>query len=73
MELTVHFSDSGIHGKVSLYQDPNPGARPVHLTVDLTNSNQFEGNQTWTWFITEFPVDYSMLQDRCSPDHIGGL
>lgn len=69
-------SQHGIHGEITFYQDPLvDGAinnRTVYVTVNLYHRNEIPENETWTWFISEFPVDYSIVSgDRCNNHLIG--
>lgn len=78
LEYKAYLSQHGLHGTVTFTQD---------LQGSLTIRNQLEPtlqfpNQVWQWSITEYPVDYTILTDRCSnlghtiyrlDDHFGNL
>lgn len=76
MHLTAYLSQKNVHGEITFFQDPLSDGKIIHksiyVTVNLFYKNEIPDNETWTWFISEFPVDYSALNgDHCEADRIG--
>lgn len=77
LHLTSHISQHGIHGEITFYQDPLIDGslinRTVYVTVNLYHKIEKTENETWTWYISEFPVDYSIVNgdERCNKELIG--
>lgn len=78
LHLTTLLSQNGIHGEITFYQDPLSDGKiigkSIYVTVNLFHKYNLPDNETWTWYISEFPVDYSQeVKHRCNSDMIGNL
>lgn len=78
LHLTTLISQHGIHGEITFYQDPLGDGKyinkSIYVTVNLFHKHNLQEDETWTWYISEFPLDYSSeIADRCNHDIIGNV
>lgn len=66
-QLITRFSQNLIHGSISFSQ--HSSIEDIILISVLLNN--FGNPSQWSWQIKEFPVDYSILSDRCSDKNLG--
>jgi len=67
VQLITRFSQNGIHGSV-LFSQHSSIDDIIQISVSLNN---FGNPSQWSWYIKEFPVDYTILNDRCTDQHLG--
>ncbi|XP_017780045.1 PREDICTED: uncharacterized protein LOC108565217 [Nicrophorus vespilloides] len=69
IELKAYISEQGLHGTISFVQQKLNDK--IVIKTDLSATLQYP-SQVWSWFITEFPVDYSISDNgRCGPSKLG--
>lgn len=66
MELRSYISDQGLHGTITFTKLEEE----IQITTDLQPTLEFPF-QIWSWYITEFPVDYSDVENRCDAAKLG--
>lgn len=66
LELKSYVSQEGLHGTITFTKVKNA----IKITTNL-NGTLEHLYQTWSWAVTEFPVDYSILENRCDPSKLG--
>lgn len=66
IELRSYLSEDGLHGTITFAQIKNE----IKITTDLKTTLQYP-NQVWSWYVTEFPVDYTELENRCDSSKLG--
>ncbi|XP_050302289.1 uncharacterized protein LOC126740355 [Anthonomus grandis grandis] len=64
--LRSYVSEHGLHGTVTF---TTVGDEMV-INTNLEPTLEFP-TSVWSWYITEFPVDYTKIDNRCDPDKIG--
>lgn len=66
-EVYARFNENGIKGTVSIRQTSNDLiiVTATLYVVDGSNVKQCD------WKIRNFPVDYTILEDRCSNNYLG--
>ncbi|XP_030762415.1 uncharacterized protein LOC115887200 isoform X2 [Sitophilus oryzae] len=64
--LRSYLSENGLHGTITFTKDGDN----VTIETDLQPTLEFP-NSVWAWYITEFPVDYTQIENRCSEQRIG--
>ncbi|XP_022918484.2 uncharacterized protein [Onthophagus taurus] len=67
IELKSYISSQGLHGTISFIYHQN---KTVILKTDLELTLQY-ASQTLSWYLMEFPVDYSTIENRCSSEKLG--
>ncbi|CAG9854590.1 unnamed protein product [Phyllotreta striolata] len=60
LTLRSYISSKGLHGTITFTKLKDE----VIITTDLQATLEYP-SQIWSWFVTEFPVDYSTVEDRC--------
>lgn len=68
VRLVAYISSSGLHGEIRF--EPNVDKTGVRMRLSLKATLQYP-EQQWSWWITEFPVDYRILSNRCNEQHLG--
>lgn len=66
MELRTYISSHGLHGTISFTKEKDG----ITVTTDLNTTLEYP-KQVWSWWVTEFPVDYSELDNRCEKYKLG--
>ncbi|XP_076266542.1 superoxide dismutase family protein Rsod [Rhynchophorus ferrugineus] len=61
-----YVSENGLHGTITFTKK----GEEVVINTDLQPTLEYP-NTVWAWYITEFPVDYSLIEDRCSGERLG--
>ncbi|KAL1494603.1 hypothetical protein ABEB36_010175 [Hypothenemus hampei] len=64
--LRCYISEHGLHGTITFTKTSNE----IIVRTDLSPTLEFP-NSIWSWFVTEFPVDYAQIENRCTPEKIG--
>ncbi|CAG9760751.1 unnamed protein product [Ceutorhynchus assimilis] len=64
--LRSYVSEHGLHGSITFIESNDE----IVVTTDLQPTLEFPSS-IWAWYITEFPVDYTGIENRCSQDKIG--
>jgi len=67
IQLVTRFSQNQIHGSIFFSQHSSIDDI-ILISVSLDN---FGDSLKWSWEIKEFPVDYSILTDRCTEQNLG--
>jgi len=67
VQLISRFSQDLIHGSI-LFSQHSLIDDIIQISVSLKN---FGNSLQWSWQIREFPVDYTILADRCSEKNLG--
>lgn len=62
IELAAHVSESGLHGEVTFHSDGRARLRLQSVSGE---------GVSWSWAVHAFPVDYTQVENRCSPEKIG--
>ncbi|CAG9822020.1 unnamed protein product, partial [Phaedon cochleariae] len=66
LDLRSFISGHGLHGTITFTETKYS----IRITTDLKTTLEYP-NQVWSWYVSEFPVDYSELEDRCDADKLG--
>ncbi|XP_025833804.1 uncharacterized protein LOC108743229 [Agrilus planipennis] len=66
LRLVTYISDNGLHGTIHFEKLPEGVKLITNLNVTLEYPSQI-----WSWALTEFPTDYSQLENRCDFTKIG--
>lgn len=66
VELRSYLSEEGLHGTITFTKLQDS----IKITTDLTTTLQYP-NQVWSWYVMEFPVDYTELENRCDSSKLG--
>lgn len=67
LQLITRFSQNLIHGSI-LFSQHSSIDDIILISVSLNN---FGDSSQWSWHIKEFPVDYTILTDRCTDKNLG--
>ncbi|XP_034936914.1 uncharacterized protein Rsod [Chelonus insularis] len=67
LRLAAYISYGGLHGEIRFEQGPG---NSIILRTSLHTTLQFP-DQQWLWSVTQFPVDYRKIEDRCVNQHLG--
>lgn len=67
VQLITRFSQNEISGSI-LFSQHSLIEDIILISVSLNN---FGEASEWSWQIKEFPVDYSMLTNRCTDQNLG--
>jgi hypothetical protein len=67
LRLAAYISSSGLHGEIRFESTNN---NDVRIRLALKPTLQYP-DQQWLWFITEFPVDYTIIENRCDDIYLG--
>ncbi|KAJ8968153.1 hypothetical protein NQ314_002407, partial [Rhamnusium bicolor] len=66
LELRSYISEQGLHGTITFTKIQEE----IKITTNLQTTLEYP-NQVWSWYVTEFPVDYSELENRCDNSKLG--
>lgn len=67
LRLAAYISSGGLHGEIKF----EPGnVENVKINFSLKTTLQYP-DQLWEWSITQFPVDYTVTNDRCDEQNLG--
>ncbi|KAF5278486.1 hypothetical protein FQA39_LY05975 [Lamprigera yunnana] len=66
IQLKSYISQEGLHGTVTFTKVNDA----IIINTNLNATLQFP-KQLWSWYITEFPTDYSQLENRCHSSKLG--
>ncbi|XP_046613525.1 uncharacterized protein LOC124301932 isoform X1 [Neodiprion virginianus] len=67
LRLAAYVSSGGLHGEIRF----EPAAKnAVRIRLALQTTLQYP-DQQWLWSVTRFPVDYTLVDGRCDPRHMG--
>lgn len=66
--LKSYISEHGLHGTITFTQAKDQSSLTISTNLNVTLEYP---NQLWTWGVREFPVDYTNLESRCRPSHLG--
>ncbi|XP_019756682.2 uncharacterized protein LOC109535239 [Dendroctonus ponderosae] len=64
--LRSYVSEHGLHGTITFTKNGDE----IIITTNLEATLEFP-NSAWSWYITEFPVDYTRIENRCDREKIG--
>lgn len=67
MQLITRFSQNQIYGTI-LFSQHSLIDDIILISVSLNNLGDLS---LWSWQVKEFPVDYTMLTDRCTDQNLG--
>lgn len=67
LRLVAYISSGGLHGEIRF---ESPGNNAVRVVLALRPTLQYP-DQQWSWSLTEFPVDYTVIDNRCDEKHLG--
>lgn len=67
IKLTAYLSQNGLHGEITFTYLPS---NRIRLQANLKPTIEFP-NRIWSWSIREFPVDYTLIDNRCTDEHLG--
>lgn len=68
LRLAAYISSGGLHGEIR-FESAGAGVG-VKLRLALKTTLQYP-DQRWDWSLTEFPVDYAVIENRCSQRYLG--
>lgn len=70
IEFKSYISGHGLHGTISfVYSDTK---KSIKIITNLNTTLQYP-EQVWSWFVTEYPVDYTEMENRCNEDYLGKI
>ncbi|XP_058804660.1 uncharacterized protein LOC131671891 [Phymastichus coffea] len=67
VRLAAYISSGGLHGEIRF---ESTGNNSVRVRLALKPTLQFP-DQQWSWSLTEFPVDYTIINNRCDEKYLG--
>lgn len=68
LNLIAHVSQNGLFGQFQFSPHSN---NEIKISAELSTTLQYP-DQIWSWGISEFPVDYSVVDHkRCSSEQLG--
>ncbi|KAK2588649.1 hypothetical protein KPH14_006415 [Odynerus spinipes] len=67
LRLAAYISAGGLHGEVRFEQKTE---NSIKVRFSLQTTLQYP-DQQWFWSVTQFPVDYSIIEDRCNRRYLG--
>ncbi|KAK9881797.1 hypothetical protein WA026_017312 [Henosepilachna vigintioctopunctata] len=67
LELKSYISDEGLHGTFTF---TNINQHDIKIQTHLEATLQYP-SQVWSWSINEFPVDYTIIENRCDNEILG--
>jgi len=67
LRLAAYISSGGLHGEIRFETATKSSTR---IRYSLKPTLQYP-DQQWLWSVTQFPVDYTIISDRCDERHIG--
>ncbi|XP_023244895.1 uncharacterized protein LOC106647898 [Copidosoma floridanum] len=70
LRLAAYISSGGLHGEIRFEPAGSSPASAVRIRLALKPTLQYP-DQQWQWHLTEFPVDYTAIQNRCDERYLG--
>ncbi|XP_044755346.1 uncharacterized protein LOC123314251 [Coccinella septempunctata] len=67
VELKAYLSDEGLHGTLTFTKEEN---NEIRIEANLETTLQYP-SQVWSWSLNEFPVDYTITENRCENEILG--
>lgn len=67
LRLVAYISSGGLHGEIRFEQATE---YTIRIQYSLKPTLQYP-DQQWLWSVTQFPVDYTIINDRCDEQYIG--
>ncbi|XP_066586391.1 uncharacterized protein Rsod [Prorops nasuta] len=67
LRLAAYISSNGLHGEIRFEQGEE---KSVKIRFSLQATLQYP-DQLWLWSVTKFPVDYTILEERCDVRNLG--
>lgn len=67
LRLAAYVSSGGLHGEIQFERATESSVR---IRYSLKPTLQYP-DQQWLWSVTQFPVDYTIIDGRCDERHIG--
>ncbi|XP_043258035.1 uncharacterized protein LOC122400578 [Colletes gigas] len=67
LRLAAYISSGGLHGEIRFEKATETSVR---IRFSLQATLQYP-DQQWFWSVTQFPVDYTVVNDRCNRRYIG--
>lgn len=67
LRLAAYISSGGLHGEIRF--EP-VSSKSVKIRLALRPTLQYP-DQQWQWHLTEFPVDYTIIENRCEDRYLG--
>ncbi|KAL6264113.1 hypothetical protein P5V15_004191 [Pogonomyrmex californicus] len=67
LRLAAYISSGGLHGEIRFERGTESSVR---IRYSLKPTLQYP-DQQWLWSVTQFPVDYTIIDGRCDEQHIG--
>ncbi|XP_025262110.1 uncharacterized protein LOC105249019 [Camponotus floridanus] len=67
LKLAAYISSGGLHGEIRFERATESSVR---IRYSLKATLQYP-DQQWLWSVTQFPVDYTIINDRCDKRYIG--
>ncbi|XP_008207466.1 uncharacterized protein LOC100124033 [Nasonia vitripennis] len=67
VRLAAYISSGGLHGEIRFEPANNNNVR---IRLALKTTLQYP-DQQWHWHLTEFPVDYTLIENRCDSRNLG--
>ncbi|XP_076244983.1 uncharacterized protein Rsod [Calliopsis andreniformis] len=68
LRLAVYISSGGLHGEIQFEKGAEENS--VRIRFSFQTTLQYP-DQQWFWAVTEFPVDYTIIDNRCDRKHLG--
>nr|XP_023029851.1 uncharacterized protein LOC111517802 [Leptinotarsa decemlineata] len=66
LQLVSYISGQGLHGTINFTKIQDE----IKISTDLTTTLEYP-NQAWSLYVTEFPVDYTEIENRCESSKLG--
>lgn len=67
LRLVAYLSSGGLHGEIRFEQSSE---NSIKIRFALQPTLQYP-DQQWVWSVVKFPVDYTVLNDRCDERYLG--
>ncbi|XP_017889745.1 uncharacterized protein LOC108630767 [Ceratina calcarata] len=67
LRLAAYISSGGLHGEIRFEKATETSVR---IRFSLQTTLQYP-DQQWIWSVTQFPVDYTLISDRCNRQYVG--
>ncbi|XP_071566892.1 uncharacterized protein Rsod isoform X1 [Temnothorax nylanderi] len=67
LRLAAYISSGGLHGEIRFERTTESSVR---IRYSLKPTLQYP-DQQWLWSVTQFPVDYTIIDGRCDERHVG--
>ncbi|XP_076765114.1 uncharacterized protein LOC143432228 [Xylocopa sonorina] len=67
LRLAAYISSGGLHGEIRFEKATEASVR---IRYSLQTTLQYP-DQQWLWSVTQFPIDYTLIENRCNRQYIG--